>query len=209
MKNPRTPKTMDIAQLTVLILSLAGDAERFVVAIAGPPAAGKSTLAEMLLEALAERSEPAAVVSMDGFHYDDAVLRARGLLPRKGSPETFDFAGFRVVLERLRSGEADVAIPVFDRSMELSRAGAAVVPKDTRIILIEGNYLLLDEEPWTALSGLFDFSIYLDRPQEMIEERLLDRWKHLPNGREKTESNDLPNAKRVRSRRRPADLVIS
>jgi len=200
---------MDIAQLTAIVLNHAGDAERFLVAIAGPPAAGKSTLAEMLTEALAERGQPAAVVSMDGFHYDDAVLRARGLLPRKGSPETFDFAGFRVVLERLRSGLADVAIPVFDRSMELSRAGAAIVPKVTRIILIEGNYLLLDEEPWTTLNGLFDFSIYLDRPQEVIEERLQDRWKHLPNGREKMESNDLPNAERVRSRRHPANLVIS
>jgi len=200
---------MDVASLAAAIIKHAGASKRFFVAIAGPPASGKSTLAETLMEALQQAGERAAVVSMDGFHYDDSVLKDRGLLPRKGSPETFDFAGFRHMVERIRGGEPEVAVPVFDRSMELSRAGATIVGGDTRIILVEGNYLLLDEEPWNTLDGVFDFSVYLDVSREVITQRLLDRWKHLPNGREKTETNDLPNAERVQNRRRPVDLVIT
>jgi pantothenate kinase len=200
---------MQVATLAATIQKQASDASRFMVAIAGPPASGKSTLAHSLMQALQQARERAAVVSIDGFHYDDSVLKDRGLLPRKGSPRTFDFAGFRHLVERIRTGEADVAVPVFDRSMELSRAGATIVGEDTRIVLVEGNYLLLDEEPWNTLDGLFDFSIYLDVSREVLKQRLLDRWGHLPNGREKIETNDLPNAERVQNRRRPADVVVT
>lgn len=190
------------------ILKRAQGSIRFIVAIAGPPAAGKSTLAQALRERLTSQGERVAVVGMDGFHYDDVVLRETGLLGRKGAPETFDFEGFRVALERIRAGDRDIAIPVFDRSMELARAGAAIVSRDTHVIIVEGNYLLLEEEPWATLEGLFDFSIYLDVPGDQIRERLLARWKHLAGGLEKVEHNDLRNAVRVRSRRRPADLVL-
>ena len=93
---------------------------------------------------------------MDGFHYDDAVLAAMGLRQRKGAPETFDFDGYEALLKRLRSSDSDVAIPVFDRSIELSRAAAAIVPRDVKFVLTEGNYLLLDEEPWSRLAGSLD-----------------------------------------------------
>ncbi|TIT54219.1 MAG: nucleoside/nucleotide kinase family protein, partial [Mesorhizobium sp.] len=83
------------------------------------------------------------------FHFDDIVLERRGLRARKGAPDTFDFGGFETLLKRIRAGEPDIAIPVFDRSMELSRAAAAIVDAETKFILVEGNYLLLDEEPWS------------------------------------------------------------
>ena len=138
----------EIAHLAATIFKRAGKAPRFVVAIAGPPGAGKSTLSASLHDLLPEGSSE--VVPMDGFHYDDIVLNQRGLRPRKGAPETFDFAGFETLLKRIRSGEPDIAIPVFDRSMELSRAAAAIVGAGTKFILVEGNYLLLDEEPWSS-----------------------------------------------------------
>ncbi|MEO8014814.1 MAG: nucleoside/nucleotide kinase family protein, partial [Polaromonas sp.] len=101
----------------------AGHDGRFLCALAGPPGAGKSTLAAAVVKAL---GPGARAVPMDGFHYDDAVLDTLGLRARKGAPETFDVAGFAHLLHRLRA-EASVAIPVFDRSLEISRAGAEIV----------------------------------------------------------------------------------
>lgn len=152
------------------------------------------------------------VVPMDGFHYDDIVLNARGLRARKGAPETFDFAGFETLMKRIRAGEPDIAIPVFDRSMELSRAAAAIIGTETKFILVEGNYLLLDEEPWSRLAPLFDFSIFVDVPRNELERRLMERWhghgRSDEDARAWIVSNDMPNIERVLARRRAADLVI-
>ena len=200
----------EIATIAATIFRRAGKARRFVVAIAGPPGTGKSTLSSALHGVLPEGA--VEVVPMDGFHYDDAVLERRGLRSRKGAPETFDFAGFEVLLKRIRAGEPDIAIPVFDRSVELSRAAAAVIGADVRFILVEGNYLLLDEEPWSRLAPLFDFSIFLDVPRGELERRLRQRWHE--HGRSEADalawiaSNDMPNIERVLARRRPADLIL-
>lgn len=199
---------MNAEELATALLNQAQGRSRFVAAIAGPPAAGKSTLAETLHGILTGRGERVAVLGMDGFHYDNALLDRWGLLGRKGAPETFDFPGFRVALERIREGADHVAVPVFDRSMELARAGAAIITRDTRIVIVEGNYLLLDEAPWDSLDPLFDFSIYLDVPEAVLERRLEERWKLHPNGRDKIDGNDLPNARRVATHRKTADLVI-
>lgn len=201
----------EIASLAAAIFKRAAGRRRFIVAIAGPPGSGKSTLAERLHEVLPQ--EKSAVVSMDGFHFDDAVLNDRGLRPRKGAPETFDYAGFAALLRRIRAAEPEIAIPVFDRSIELSRAAAAIVGSDVKFILVEGNYLLLDEEPWSALSGLFDFSIFVDVPRAELERRLMERWrghgKSDDDARAWIASNDLPNVERVLARRRDADLVVT
>jgi pantothenate kinase len=200
----------EIAHIAATLFKRAGKASRFVVAIAGPPGSGKSTLSAALHDVLAEHG--AEVVPMDGFHFDDAVLERRGQRARKGAPETFDFAGFEALLKRIRAGEPDVAIPVFDRSMELSRAAAAVVGANTRFILVEGNYLLLDEAPWSRLGPLFDFSVFVDVPRNELELRLRRRWHE--HGRSDEDaanwiaSNDMPNIERVLARRRAADLVV-
>ncbi len=200
----------EIASIAAAIFRRAGKSQRFVVAIAGPPGSGKSTLAEQLHEVLPEHAS--AVVPMDGFHFDDVVLNQRGLRQRKGAPETFDYAGFATLLKRIRAGEPEVAIPVFDRSMELSRAGAAIVGPELKFILVEGNYLLLDEEPWSSLGSLFDFTIFVDVPLAELERRLMERWrghgKSDEDARAWIASNDMPNIERVLGRRRPADLVI-
>ena len=137
-----------VATIAATIFKRAGKSRRFVVGIAGPPGSGKSTLAESLRDVLPD----SAVVSMDGFHFDDAVLERRGLSGRKGAPETFDYAGFAALVSRLRGDEPEIAIPVFDRAIELSRAGAEIVGAETRFVLVEGNYLLLDEAPWSGLA---------------------------------------------------------
>ena len=181
---------------------------RFILGIAGPPAAGKSTLAEALREALnggrapAAADEVATIAGLDGFHFDDAVLHARGHRPRKGAPFTFDAAGYAAMLERLAAPAREaVAVPVFDRDLELSRAAAAVVEPHHRIVITEGNYLLLDDDRWRPARARLDFSVLIDVPFEELRRRLMARW--LGHGydpeeaKEKTEANDLVNARLV------------
>ena len=199
----------DIAHLAAELFRRAAGRDRFIVGIAGPPASGKSTLAERLRTLL---GEAAALVPMDGFHLDNAVLSARQLLARKGAPETFDFDGFEATLRRLRAPGADVVVPLFDRVADLARAGAGIVPASARFVIVEGNYLLLDEEPWTRLAGLFDRTVYLDVPRGELAHRLVQRW--IDHGlseqaaRERAFSNDMVNVQRVEDRRRTADTVI-
>jgi pantothenate kinase len=123
-----------------------------ICAIAGAPGSGKSTLAEALVARLnAREAGCAALLPMDGFHYDDLHLVPAGLRPRKGAPETFDVGGLRHTLLRLRARDEEaVAVPVFDRDIEIARAGARLIPRSVRIVVAEGNYLLLAARPGTA-----------------------------------------------------------
>ncbi len=198
-----------MSELSDLIAEKAQGHARFMVAIAGAPASGKSTLAQNLAK---ELGETAIVVPMDGFHLDDIILNARGHRPRKGAPFTFDARGFENLLKRIRAGEPEIAIPVFDRAMELSRAGADIVDEKAMIVLVEGNYLLLKQPPWNALRALFDFTIYLDVPKAELERRLIQRW--LDHGFDMAyatnwiASNDLPNIEEVIAGSVAADVTI-
>ena len=181
---------------------------RFLTAIAGPPGAGKSTLAAAVVAAL---GPGARVVPMDGFHYDDTVLTARGLRARKGAPETFDAQGFITLIHRLRV-EDEVAIPVFVRDLALSRAAAAVVLPTDRFVLAEGNYLLLNEAPWQALAGAFDLTVWIDVPEPELDRRLMQRWLHHGKTPEQArawiDGNDTPNIRRTIAGSRPADVAL-
>ncbi|OZA10474.1 MAG: nucleoside/nucleotide kinase family protein [Rhodobacterales bacterium 17-64-5] len=181
---------------------------RFIAALAGPPGAGKSTLARAVVEVL---GADARVVPMDGFHFDDAILIARGQRDRKGAPETFDVAGYRHLLSRLRD-EDEVAIPVFDRTLELSRGSADLVTKAHRILVTEGNYLLLNETPWTDLTEYFDLTVMIEVPEAELDRRLLDRWafygKTPQAARAWIDGNDMPNIRRVTEGSRPADITV-
>ncbi|MDW4498944.1 nucleoside triphosphate hydrolase [Sulfitobacter sp. D35] len=185
---------------------------RRIVALAGAPASGKSTLAEALAEHLSANGFPARMVPMDGFHLDNLVLSARGLLSRKGAPETFDLAGFQTLVRRLSEG-GEVIFPVFDRSREIAIAGAGVVPADCETVILEGNYLLLDEPGWRDLSTLWDLSVRVDADLKTLRSRLLDRWSgyglSFDEATEKAEGNDIPNAERVLSNALPADIVCT
>jgi pantothenate kinase len=203
---------MDLSELASSLQKRAGAARRYMIGIAGPPASGKSTMADHLRDALKAKGESAIAVPMDGFHFDDAVLNARGHRARKGAPYTFDVNGFAHLLKRIKAGEADIAIPVFDRSMELSRAAADVITADAKFIVVEGNYLLLKQAGWAALKPLFDYTIFLKVPEAELYKRLMDRWAsfNFTEDRAKAwiESNDLPNIRTVQSESAEADLTL-
>jgi pantothenate kinase len=204
---------VDTVRLAGDIKAKAGTARRYIIGIAGPPGSGKSTLAENLKTALDALGETAIVVPMDGFHFDDVILNARGHRARKGAPHTFDVPGFEALLKRIKAREPDIAIPVFDRKLELSRAAADIVDADTRFVLVEGLYLLLRREPWARLKTLFDASIFLDVPQAELERRLTERWLGLgfdaAYAKNWIASNDLPNMRAVIQNSAPADFTVS
>ena len=149
---------------------------------------------------------------MDGFHYDDIILNARGHRSRKGAPFTFDVRGFESLLKRIKAREPEIAFAVFDRSMELSRAAADIVDETAKFVLVEGNYLLLNQTPWNGLRALFDFSIYLDVPIDELERRLVKRW--LDHGFDMNYAtnwiagNDIHNIREVIANSGGADLTI-
>lgn len=188
-------------------------AGRALIAIAGPPGAGKSTLADALAQRLIERGETAEVLPMDGFHMDNGVLEARGLLPRKGAPNTFDLRGFADVLAAVKRADEDVLVPVFDRSREIAIAAARVILPSHRFIIVEGNYLLLQEGGWERLRPLFDHAILLAPPFEELESRLAARWRYYGlSGADfdaKMRGNDLPNVRLVLDRSAGADLIVN
>jgi pantothenate kinase len=185
----------------------AGHDGRLLVAIAGPPGAGKSTLSD----GLAEQLDGAVVVPMDGFHLDNRVLEARGLLSRKGAPETFDVAGFSSLIKRLQT-EDEVVIPVFDRSRDLAVAGARVIGAEAQILLIEGNYLLLDEAPWRDLGAFWHLTIGIEVPISVLETRLTQRWRDhgldAAAAEARAMGNDIPNARRVVNGSSRADVIL-
>lgn len=196
---------------------------RYVLGIAGPPGAGKSTLSVALraaLDALAGGAV-AQIAPMDGFHLSNAVLRATGRLARKGEPDTFDAAGYLANLGRLRDtplGEP-VPWPTFDRSIEEPVPGGVVFTQHA-IAITEGNYLLLDttfdSDPdlaaWSGVRKLLDECWYLDAAREVLTERLLRR--HILGGRSfaeataKVTESDLRNADRIAPTSIHADLVL-
>jgi pantothenate kinase len=204
---------VDAAPLADELIKKAGSAQRFIVGIAGPPGSGKTTLADNLCKTIIDRGESAVVVPMDGYHFDDIVLNKRGHRSRKGAYYTFDATGFLHLIKRIKSNEPDIAIPVFDRTIELSRAAADVIDGSTRFILVEGLYLLLKREPWSALKPLFDVSVFLDVPKAELERRLTQRILH--HGHDEAyaknwiASNDMLNADEVISNSAVADITIS
>ena len=202
-----------VAALVQRILAAPAHARR-IIAIAGAPGSGKSTLSETLKAALnAARPGCADILMMDGYHFDDIVLNARGHRPRKGAPHTFDVDGFRVMLERLRRDDGrDVAVPVFDRSIEIARAGGRILAASTRIVLAEGNYLLLDQPEWRDLAPLFDLTVAVEADEAELVKRLTARWQGFDYEQAaimtKLEGNDLPNVRLVITGSRPADVVV-
>ena len=188
--------------------------DRFMVAVAGPPGSGKTTISGLLQAELEGRYKLSAqVVPMDGFHLDDSILQQRGLLPRKGAPQTFDVDGLNNILMRLTSTPAvDVLVPVFDRERELSRASAREIPESVEVILVEGNYLLLNMMPWSSLKQYFDLSVMIQCEKPVLRQRLMNRWLDLDFSQEaarvKVEENDLPNATTVISQSVKSDITF-
>lgn len=204
-------------KLAGLAEAITRDAEtsaRMLVALAGPPAAGKSTLSEALCDAINDRAGDgtAVVVPMDGYHLDNRILEAQGLLPRKGAPQTFDVDGFISLVKRLRIPGSDIYYPLFDRSRDIAIAGAGMLSGNTPVVILEGNYLLCREAPWNELHSLVDKTVFVSASKDVLEARLISRW--LENGlepdaaRERALSNDIPNALFVVDTAIDADTIV-
>jgi pantothenate kinase len=186
-------------------------AGRAVLGIAGAPGAGKSTLAAQLVAAI---GPTAAWVPMDGFHLADAALDRLGLRACKGAPLTFDGWGYLALLRRL-AVETDhpVYAPDFDRALEQPIAGSIVVHPSVRLVVTEGNYLLVEDEPWTLVRQALTEVWYVEAPENVRLERLVAR--HVAFGKEPRRARDWvaavdePNARLVERGRSAADLVIS
>ena len=205
------PQSVTLAEV-VGKLRTKDQSRRTITALAGPPASGKSTAAEVIVSML-NQHEPgsAALVPMDGFHYDDMVLVARGLRPRKGAPETFDCGGFAHLLSRLAANaEEEIAVPVFDRAIEISRGSARIIPRSVKYIITEGNYLLLGRAPWSNLRRLFDMTVFLKVDKDELRRRLLSRWEGMSAADlvAKIEGNDMINAETVLNESAEADFIL-
>jgi fructokinase len=139
------------------------------------------------------------------------TLEARGLLARKGAPETFDVAGFAQILQAVSSGK-DVAYPTFSRARDQVVAKGARIGSADHTVLVEGNYLLLDQPGWRDLRVFWDFTLLLDVPFEILEQRLVTRWLDhgldLPAARARARGNDLRNAGLVQAQAMPSDLIV-
>ncbi|MEH6741194.1 MAG: phosphoribulokinase [Sulfitobacter sp.] len=181
---------------------------RRIIAVAGPPASGKSTLSAALEQEIGD----ACVVPMDGFHLSNEELERQNLLSRKGAPQTFDVAGFSEVILALKE-RGEVPFPIFDREQDCVIEGGGKVKETDTTIIVEGNYLLLDVAPWSALASLWDLSVQISVPIDILKKRLIERWIHHEHSQDEAElrvaRNDLPNAKLTLAHGLSADLTIS
>ena len=182
-----------------------------MVGLVGPPGSGKSTIAMQVAEGLGPR---AVVVGMDGFHLSSQMLERRALADVKGAPETFDADGFVHQLDRIRTRPAGATVyaPVFDRAREEPIAAAVEVTPDHGIIVVEGNYLLLDG-PWGRIRDLLDLIVYVDLDPSVRRERLVAR--HMAHGRTAQQAqawvdrSDEANAVLIEATRDRADWCVS
>jgi pantothenate kinase len=194
---------------------------RRIIGVVGNPGSGKTTLVSAVLGALAATGESRpdgwlAHVPMDGFHLADVELTRLGRLDRKGAPDTFDVAGYAALLRRIHAthgvGETIYA-PAFDRDLEQPVAGSIPVLPQCELVLSEGNYLLLDEDPWREVRTQLDDVWFLDADDEVRRSRLVDR--HVRFGKSRTHAEawvaevDEPNATLIASTRDRADVLVS
>ncbi|MDT4945124.1 MAG: hypothetical protein QOH14_1857 [Pseudonocardiales bacterium] len=197
-------------ELVAAAAALATAPSRRILGIAGAPGSGKSELAARLVDALGARCR---LVGMDGFHLTNAQLRRLRRLERKGAPDTFDAAGYVALLQRLRTAEGPVRAPCFDRAAEEPVADAVVVAPEVRLVVTEGNYLLLADGPWGEVAGLLDESWYVEVAEPVRLARLIAR--HVAYGRTPEQAraraygSDLVNARLVEATRSRADRVVT
>ena len=195
-----------------LVASIQGAHEpgkRRLVGVIGAPGAGKTHLVRFLQHAVSDAV--VGIVPMDGFHLANEVLEATGTRQYKGRPDTFDVAGLVHLLDRLRRRETGpIYAPRFRREIEEPIAGAIPVGTDTDLVIVEGNYLLLDDAPWDAIAPRLDSTYYLDTPERIRTDRLVARQRRTygDGATDWIERVDRPNAAIVETTRHRADFIV-
>ncbi|MBT2321556.1 nucleoside/nucleotide kinase family protein [Variovorax paradoxus] len=209
---PTLSSTFAIPELEQTRLrALMSEGRRKLLGLVGAPGAGKSTVALALQQFVGERAQ---VVPMDGFHLANVELARLGRAERKGAPDTFDAAGYAALLQRLRRQRADETVyaPEFRREIEEPVAGAIAVLPQTQLVITEGNYLLLDEEPWAGVAALLDEVWYVEVDDVLREARLVRRHEQFGRSpaaaRDWVASTDAPNARRIAATRARAHHVL-
>lgn len=186
---------------------------RVAIGLTGGPGVGKSTLATDLVAALNAVEPVAAYVPMDGFHMLHSKLEALGTVADKGAPHTFEGEAFAAFIATVKSAPGPVSGPGYSREIEDVVQDAFVIAADARILVVEGNYLLLATAPWWQVKPLLDLAVFIDVPREKVRERLLKR--HAEHGlfteernREHVERVDLKNYDLIQRSRPRADIAI-
>ncbi|MFC8717260.1 nucleoside/nucleotide kinase family protein [Kitasatospora sp. NPDC057198] len=204
-----------VAQALGLLRGPGSGAGRTVLGLTGPPAAGKSTLAHLLVAEINRREGPdtAALLPLDGFHLSNTQLDRLGLRPRKGAPETFDAHGYLALLQRVVTDRFhDIYAPDFDRTLDEPVAARHLIRPHTRLVVTEGNYLAAPTTPWTDARALLRELWYVDADESARDARLLTR--HTAGGQDETaarrriDDNDRPNAAYVTTTRTACDRVV-
>ena len=206
---------MDVAEISAVeavrrARQLAAGGRRRLLGIAGPPGAGKSTLARLIADELGGH---ARLVALDGFHLAQAELVRLGRQDRKGAIDTFDAAGYVALLRRLRDATEDVVYaPEFRREIEESIGAAVAVPRPIPLVITEGNYLLVDDGDWSQVRPLLDEAWYVDRDEQSRLRSLIQR--HIEFGkppelaRAWALGTDQRNAELIQATRVRADTIV-
>jgi pantothenate kinase len=200
----------DLAALCERARRLCANGERRILGITGAPGAGKSTVAAAIVAALAPH---AVLVPMDGFHLTNSELVRLGRRDRKGAIDTFDGAGYVSLLRRLKEPDGHIVYaPEFRREIEEAIAGAIPVAVEVPLVVTEGNYLLVGDEPWSGLRGLIDETWFVDPGEPVRIERLIAR--HIAFGKTPEAARawslgtDQRNAERIIATRRAAGVIV-
>ncbi|MFC5667643.1 nucleoside/nucleotide kinase family protein [Kitasatospora misakiensis] len=214
----RTGDTPGADRLTSLALGLLrgpGSEARAILGLAGPPGAGKSTLARHLVAEVERREGPgsAAYLPLDGFHLSGSQLDRLGLGHRKGAPATFDAHGYVALLRRVATDRfQDIYVPDFDRDLDEPVAARHVVHPHARLVVTEGNYLAAADHPWPEARRLLRELWYVETDDSVRETRLIDR--HRAGGRDEAAArrwvngNDHPNGEYVKAGRSVCTRIV-
>ncbi|MEY8117503.1 MULTISPECIES: nucleoside/nucleotide kinase family protein [unclassified Falsihalocynthiibacter] len=201
----------DLDAICTTLLAAPRKGRRRLVALAGAPASGKSTLAQDLADRMTAAGCDTRVLPMDGFHLGNTQLHAQGNFAQKGAPQTFDVRGFLMLVARIQT-EDEVFYPIFDRTLDAAIAAEGRVDKACDTVIVEGNYLLFDAQDWRDLVAFWDISLRLKVSRDILQQRLLERW--LGQGLSpaaaliRAQGNDLVNADLIAKLPLKADILL-